>query len=235
MVNRFTWNLHTPLSKVRLERYRPKDAFGQPFGSDLDMLTNYFWNIALCEAIYPSLNTIEVALRNTIHSTLTYQYHTDEWWHEPRLLLPAQYDTIADMEQDYLAKNQIAITPGRVISQLSFSFWTKILSHPYESRIWRYRRFVLLRQAFPHSTNLLREDIFLRFNATRMLRNRVMHYEAIYDRPALATEHAEIHGAIQWISPELHQGLHAVDSFPDILVNGHSRVYDKLHRMLGGP
>lgn len=78
-------------------------------------------------------------------------------------------------------------------------------------------------------------DIHKRFNDIRFLRNRVMHYEAVFQRPHLAIEHAQIHAAIEWISPELHRGIHAVDSFPDIFLEGRGRVHDKLVQMLDRP
>ncbi|MCC6793148.1 MAG: hypothetical protein IT336_15805 [Thermomicrobiales bacterium] len=229
MLQQYVLDLHPSLSAIRLERYRPQH------GSDLEMLTNYFWNMALSESLYPALHAVELALRNTIHTTLTARYLTQTWWHQTGVLLPRQHTMILDIENDYLQKHRTNITPGRLIAELNFGFWTTLLSHPYESRIWRQRQFYLLHQAFPHAGRFKRDEIHKRFNHIRIyLRNRVMHYEAIYDRPNLLQEHAEIHNAIRWISPELHQGIHAVDSFNEIY-DGRQRVYNKLHNRLGGP
>ena len=62
-----------------------------------------------------------------------------------------------------------------------------------------------------------------------------MHHECIFDLPSLRTEHLDIHEAIQWISPDLHAGIHAVDNFPAVFQHGWERAYIKLHTMLGGP
>lgn len=62
-----------------------------------------------------------------------------------------------------------------------------------------------------------------------------MHYEAIFDRAGVRTEHADIHEAIQWISPDLHAGIHAVDDFLENRQDGWERAYNKLHQMLVGP
>ena len=80
MVNKFVTSLHFPIPQVRLEKYRTDPA------CDLHMLTNYFWNIALCEALYPTLHAVELSLRNAIHTTLTNRYNTEEWWDVPRIL-----------------------------------------------------------------------------------------------------------------------------------------------------
>lgn len=55
-------------------------------GSDLEMLTNYFWNIDLIEALVPCLHAVELALRNSIHAALTAQYGTKMWFYEPGVL-----------------------------------------------------------------------------------------------------------------------------------------------------
>jgi hypothetical protein len=233
VINSFVTDLHLPLSQIRLQRYRPFD--GLNYGSDLEMLTNYFWNIELAEALFATLHGVEVGLRNTIHATLTSRYQTEEWWHQRRVLLLKQHDHINAIEQDYLTKHKMAITPGRLIAELNFGFWTTILSRPYDSRIWRYRGYVLLAQAFPHSGGIPLADIHRRFNDIRFLRNRVMHYEAVCDRPDLAQEHVNIHQAMRWISPALHRGIHVVDDFADVFQHGRLRVYNQLHDFLGGP
>ena len=88
MVDQFVVALHPPISRIRLERYRP------PGGPNLHMLANYFWNMDLAEALFPTLHAVEVGLRNTIHTTLTGRYNTQEWWHEPYTLGKNQHDTV---------------------------------------------------------------------------------------------------------------------------------------------
>lgn len=229
MADQFVEAVHLPIPQIRLERYRSEPA------SNLHMLTNYFWNMALAEALFPTLHGVELALRNTIHATLTARYGMEAWWHQPYALRPRQHALVTSIEADYHRRNGIAITPGRLVAELSFGFWVVILSFPYESRLWRYRRFVLVDQAFPYRGGATLHDIHQRFNNTRILRNRVMHYEAIFDRADLRREHADIHEAIQWISPDLHAGIHAVDRFLEVNQHGWERTYSKLRRMLGGP
>lgn len=231
----FVLEMDLPVSETRLERYRPRDSRGNPIGSNLEMLANYFWNIALSESLYPSLQAVEVAMRNSIDATLAAAFGTDRWWNTPRILLQNQLNEIVNIETKYWQRHQTAISAGRVVAQLNFGYWTTILSRPYDSRIWRYRQYLRLAEAFPHSGGALLHDVHQRFNEIRLLRNRVMHYEPIFDRPSLAQEHMRIHEALRWISPPLHHGIHTVDSFPDILMNGRARVYQKLHRFLGGP
>jgi hypothetical protein len=142
---------------------------------------------------------------------------------------------VIKIEVDYQNAHGIPITLGRLVSTLGFGFWATILSYPYKSRPWRHKRFVLVEKAFPHRAGTSLHDIHQRINDIRLLRNRVMHHEAIYDRPNLQQEHAEIHEAIRWISEELHQGIHIIDDFQEVYRDGWAKAIDRLHGMLGGP
>ena len=90
----------------------------------------------------------------------------------------------------------------------------------------------MLRTVFPNSGTLPRQKIQQRFNTIRRIRNRVFHFEAIYDRPDLLQDHADIHEAIGWISPTLQQAILAVDNFPQV-VNDRERVEADLKAQLG--
>jgi hypothetical protein len=230
VVDQFVTALHRPIPQIRLEKYRSEPA------CDLHMLTNYFWNIALAESLYPTLHAVELALRNTIHITLTDRYGTENWWDEPHTLHRNQWHQLEGKRQEYLRNFGVPITPGQLVAELTFGFWVIVLSGPHVPNIWRWKRFRLVDQAFPYRAGVDLPDIYRRFiNSIRRLRNRIMHYERIFHRPDLRREHADIHEAIQWISPDLHSGIHAVDSFVEFHEYGWERAYIKLHRMLGGP
>ncbi len=68
MVAQFLRELEPSLSGTRLHRYL--DAAGDP----LQTAVNYFWNMALAESLYCSLNAVELALRNGMHSSLTQHF-----------------------------------------------------------------------------------------------------------------------------------------------------------------
>ena len=51
------------LSSERLAAYRQRTQGND----DLNLFCHYVWNIALSESLYPSLQALEVILRNTIH------------------------------------------------------------------------------------------------------------------------------------------------------------------------
>jgi hypothetical protein len=62
--------LHRTISRERLETYR------EPGASDLAMITTYYWNLALSEALYSVIAIFEVAFRNSVHLALSAKYGT---------------------------------------------------------------------------------------------------------------------------------------------------------------
>ncbi|WP_176414596.1 contact-dependent growth inhibition system immunity protein [Photorhabdus luminescens] len=130
------------------------------------------------------------------------------------------------------AKNKIIeenkiLTPSRIISSLTFGFWTNLLSHKYEDKdsetlLWPN----LLVHVFPYAPkDMTRKKIEDLLKKIKGLRNRISHHEAIwkfhYDDPNthLPDYSAPVHGAqascallikhyedmldmIGWISPE---------------------------------
>lgn len=225
MVAQLVQELYLPLSQARLEAYR------SPSGSDLDMLINYFWNIGLAEGLMPALHAVELALRNTIHTALTKRQGTDMWFSRPGILGAGQ---VIEFTTAYrrVARNP-PVTAGKLVAELNFGFWVTLLSGPYEQSLWQPEGYGLLRSAFPHVVSS-RKYIHDRFNAIRLLRNRVFHHEAIWHRPNLLQEHDAIHEAIRWISPTLHRAIHAVDNFPANF-SGRAQVEADLKARLGIP
>jgi len=228
MVAQIVTDLQASFSQARLEAYR------QPGGTDLDMVVNYLWNIDLAEAILPSLHVFEIGLRNAIHNALTVSEGTDMWFFKEGLLKPAELkDFVEAYDRVYKKPQPIS---GRIVSQLMFGFWTALLNRPYETRIWLPDGFTTLYQVFPHAekspgTNFSRKEIHERVQTINSFRNRVFHYEKIYEwnnnhgrqdsngNPIInmrttQEDHEDIHEALQWINPTLHETIHAVDSFP---------------------
>src|SRR5919202_1807876 len=81
MVLNYVPKLYPPVSAERLESYR-----GEPITDDLTMIVNYLWNTALSEALYPSLQGLEVTLRKSLHGALSRRYGTPAWYDYPECL-----------------------------------------------------------------------------------------------------------------------------------------------------
>jgi hypothetical protein len=242
VVARMVADLKASLSHPRLESYRPSH------GSDLDMVVNYFWNIDLAEALVPSLHALEVALRNAIHTSMTIAHdNNDLWFFIPGLLEPNQLKDLGTAYGRVYKKPQPI--SGRLVAALMFGFWSTLLNSPYEQRLWSPNNFASLYATFPHTASvsgrlLTRKEIQERFQMINEFRNRVFHYERIYSwdyirgnplAPIPRTaeqDHRDIHEALQWISPTLHQAIHAVDNFAAAW-NSRAQVELDLKKRLG--
>ena len=232
MIQQYINDLQFPLSKKRLNAYRPDQ------GSDLEMVVNYFWNLRLCEALYPTLNAAEIALRNSINTALENYYNEywfeDSWTDGARLLEPLQYEQVEDARSK-LRKRKSPETPGRIVAELSFGFWVNLFNRPYEEKIWSLNNYALLRIVFPDSRRRDRRRSLLRdrFAAINDLRNRVFHYEPIEYRKTLGKEHADILQAIGWISPVMRDSIKLYDRFPDVYRTGREHVEATIKQHLG--
>lgn len=198
--------------------------------TDLDMLTNYFWNIDLAEALVPCFHGVELALRNSIHREFTKAYGTDMWFYQPEVLDSGGLEKLSDALRKAAARPPL--TSGKLVAAFTFGFWVSLLSSRYEKQYWQPDGFSRLKAVFPDAPGVGRHHIAKRFNEILDLRNRVFHFERVWHRPTLETEHANIHEVIGWISPTLHQAIHAVDDFPAIH-KGRSGVETRLRVHLG--
>ena len=200
------------------------------------MVATYFWNLALSEALYPTLQSLEVAVRNAIHATATRAYGTDLWFDRSGLLLPRERNAIAEARLE-LTQHRKPLNAGRIVAALSFGFWTSVLSRPYERPIWHANRLALLRAAFPHAPRRFqnRGAIWDRCNEIRRLRNRIMHAEPVWNRASLQQEQNDILEAVGWISPELHDTIGRFDRFPAVYLTGRAAIAAEIRAYLGIP
>lgn len=232
VIDAYLQRLSVPISFERLNSYRI------PEGTSLDTLCTYYWNMALCEALYPTLNAAEIALRNSIHAGLTAQYGTESWFDNPALLDRRQAWRVAEVRSALMERGKPG-NPGRIVAQLSFGFWVTMLSAPYEERIWRRDGYALLRAVFPRTTRRerLRRLLYRRFADINVLRNRVFHHEPVWTgvrvittrkHHNLGTLHQDTLEAIGWISLDLRDTVRLIDRFPEVYAHDRAGIEQKI-------
>ena len=209
MHDEFFWQFQQGISDNRLAPYlsqrpSPQEALGL-----------YAWNVALCESLYPSLNSIEVAVRNGIHDAAASDFG-DEYWFLTRL--SGKELVIASRVNRDLKKYAATPSAGDIVSHLWFGFWVKLLSNSYEGVLWPH----LLRPVFPHAPRRQRKVKNLRsqLEIIRRLRNRVFHHEPIWHLPELEEQHRQILETIGWISPAMLAMTRLLDRFDSVYTRG---------------
>lgn len=229
MVAQFVSSLERPISKTRLLAYRPAGS------SELDMIVNYLFNIELSESLYPSLQAFEVALRNSVHATIGSHFGDDLWFDRPDLLAPWQIRKVAEARRK-LTENGKPHEAGRVVAEMNFGFWHSMFNRPYENKLWlRNGNPALIVDAFPNIPRRLRtrRTIWDRCDVIRDVRNRVFHYEPVWNDPNLGAKHAQTLDALGWISQEMMAPIALCDRFTTVHRYGRELVEQKVKAYLG--
>lgn len=195
------------------------DAYRQDGADPALTLGRYTLNMALSEALYPSLQFAEVALRNAIHQAMTTRCRTDAWYDSPGARLTVwQQDRVTEAKAS-LAKQGKPVTSGRMVAELSFGFWTGFFNKAHgQTGIGHFLASTVYPLAPLRERNL--SKLGTRWGRIRDLRNRVFHHERILHWKDLDARHEAILEIISWMSHELHDLAKALDRFVGIRKDG---------------
>ena len=222
MNNTFFQSVESVLAPERLDAYRQD---GVP---PVTTLARYLLNMALCESLYSPLQMAEIALRNSLNQFLSARCKTPAWYDVITGLPTWQQDQLADARQK-LADDGKPVTPGRMVAELHFGFWTGFFNKSHAQTGLGH---TLAGKAFPHAPTTERNmhKLGARWKRIRDLRNRVFHHERIIHWTDLETQHGDILQVISWSSPELHELAVALDRFTAIRRQGLNPWLEKLRR-----
>lgn len=192
---------HIDTLRIRLteERLASYDAAAGDRG--VGSLTLYEWNTEAGAAFFASLQGFEVVLRNALHQSLTTwhaaRHRTGHWYDDSDdVLEPRRREDIAEARWRILRLRR-PVTPGRVVSELSFGFWRYLLTARYEQTLWT----PALRHAFPGLRPQRRRDVADRVARLHLVRNRLAHHEPIHGRD-LAADYADLLFVTSAICPQ---------------------------------
>jgi len=218
----FLHEIEAILHSERLDAYRQDRVDGAV------TLARYSLNMALCESLYPTLQFAEIALRNAIHDALTARSGTDRWYDTPIRLQNWQQDKIQEATDSLMQKGK-PVTPGRMVAELGFGFWTGFFNRYHaHTGIGHYLASRVFAHAPKPERNLAKLDT--RWKSIRDLRNRVFHHERILHWQDLDIQQKAILEVISWVSPELHDLAVILDRFPALRKAGIQPWIDKLRR-----
>jgi hypothetical protein len=201
--------------------------------SEKEIYGVYLWNMALCGAIYPLLQALEVSLRNAVNRAAKAQY--GDYWHEklPFVEEPTKknadihdklYQQLNKSEKDLIrAKNKVLRQAGKrhlpkgyrpcfddVVANTNFSVWEYAL-HPChfkndKSFLWPNKS----KKAFfnwpvrsSKETHTIIYDIIAEI---RPFRNRLSHNEPLWKGAGMTNEKAALKFLNQKIN-KIHQLL----------------------------
>lgn len=167
------------LSIPRLSKYENfyKDK-GEPYEKS-DVLMLYERNLIISNKFFYLLNYFEVVLRNAVVQAIEISFRCNETnsWHENEALIRSlsrrgRYSPKSMFDS---AKEKFPDSPSKMIPELKFVFWQKMLMANYEERIWQG----CFNSIFPNATVENRQIFYDWTDQLRELRNRIAHHEPI--------------------------------------------------------
>jgi hypothetical protein len=212
------------MDRKTIERIFSKNRL-QPYLNrhDLDFdiaVKHYKINIEISESFYPLLSILEIALRNSFDYQLTRKFNDKNWFENPEFIKISsrfQIDRITEARNS-IQREKKSITSGKIISELSFGFWTSLLDSKFERILWKN-----LRLAFPNCPKQIRQrkTMSSKFNGIRKLRNRIFHHESIsWNLDAVSEYKKEMIEGINWLDKDLLAWSNDLIRIDDVIKNG---------------
>lgn len=187
-------------------------------------LQHYKSNILVSEAFYPLLSMLEIGLRNSIDFQLKKRFNDKNWFenHEfIRIVSRFQIDRIAEARINILSEKK-EITSGKIISELSFGFWTSLFDTKFEMTLWK-----TLRLAFPNCPKEIRKrkTMSSKFNTIRKLRNRIFHHESItWNLDVIQEYEKEILEALEWLNKDLVNWIEGLNHLDNVIEDNRKKM-----------
>ena len=168
------------VDQIETERCLGKERFGpylqKASGDHSRALRRYVWNLELSGAFFQQLALLEVALRNTCHSTLAASQPSGRgvpWYLDQQRLQKGALKQVG-VARDRIHAEGKEESPGRVIAGLSFGFWRGLVDAKNE-QLW----IDALHRSFPGG-NGLRKQVAAPLARLHPFRNRLAHPEPVH-------------------------------------------------------
>lgn len=212
-------SIEKSISSARLSTYANHSK------NNTQLVANYVLNAKISENFYFLLQNLEVSLRNAIYEGFKLHNPADDFFYlyetNPRKRYLSRHE-IHDRECWKMlcgAKHSLRdtkINDGKIIAELNFGFWTKLLlsTDKKYTKMWRK----IFPEVFPHYTIVHSIDndkgvIGSKIDAVRLLRNRIFHYEPIFNYPNLDQMHRDILEILGWINKDMQSLSLLFDEF----------------------
>jgi hypothetical protein len=163
-------------------------------------LNLYQWNLELSAAFFVPLQICEVSVRNSIASAIVKTYGANWPWQRSFEISLRDPDTGYSPRRNLVGLRRLP-TSGKIVAELGFVFWEKMLTHGHDGAVWNAH----FRSAFPNADptktiQTLRREGQDGLFKIRDLRNRIAHHEPIFRRN-IREEYDRLRMLIAWTDP----------------------------------
>jgi len=164
---------------------------------------NYELNLKLSKDYYILLAVLEVSLRNSISFYFEKNIGID--WMDSDFLNVNSKKKIKELTTR-LSKTKHSIGNDRIISELSFGFWTALFRKDYATTM----RIKTIKSIFPNLPNqktkfIDRNYIDKKLNHIRIFRNRIFHHEKIINKTEFANIENDILEILEYFDTDVKE------------------------------
>lgn len=211
------------LSHHRIERFLNATSNSE---ENAELL--YRRNVKLAQSFYPILNLFEIFLRNAINNVVSDHLDDETWVISQKDEFMAHHSL---ERSNYYLKRQVenairdisstgrVVTPGKVIAEQSFGFWTSL----FQNHHYRLIQGAPIRCFANKPREENRSSIEGHLKQIRIFRNRVYHNEPIcfnmhhVDFTPAVEINSLIISMLSWIDEDLASYVHSYNSVEEVI------------------
>ncbi len=210
MNNDFFKSLERSISSSRISTYKSN------VHTEIETIADYVLNAKISQNFYFLLQNLEVSLRNAIYDSFKKNYPNSDFFYLFENNSFNRYKSKKEKHSrecwkmlcgvKYKLKHMQTLSDGKIIAELNFGFWTELLTSRDNKYTDMWRKIFL--DVFPNYkiTSSIDQDktsIALKIDDIRNFRNRIFHYEPIYNQSDLIKKHIDIFDILTWLNEDM--------------------------------
>lgn len=226
MNNDFFKSLERSISSSRISTYKSNGH------TEIETIADYVLNAKISQNFYFLLQNLEVSLRNAIYDSFKKHYPNSDFFYLFENNSFNRYKSKKEKHSrecwkmlcgvKYKLKHMQTLSDGKIIAELNFGFWTELLTSRDNKYTDMWRRIFL--DVFPNykiksSIDKDKISIALKIDDIRNFRNRIFHYEPIYNQSDLIKKHIDIFDILTWLNEDMKILNELFDEFKNIEEN----------------
>lgn len=205
----FCDSLEKSISTSRISTYKRTSV------DTKEAIADYVLNAKISQNFYFLLQNLEVSLRNAIYDSFKNHYTHSDFFYLYETNTFNRYKSKEKHSREcwkmlcgvkYKLRHFQNISDGKIIAELNFGFWTELLTSKDTKYTNMWRK--IFKDVFPNYTikSTIDKDktiIAHKIDDIRNFRNRIFHYEPVYNQEDLDTKHQEIFEVLGWINDDM--------------------------------
>ena len=226
MNNDFFKSLERSISSSRISTYKSNGH------TEIETIADYVLNAKISQNFYFLLQNLEVSLRNAIYDSFKKNYPNSDFFYLFENNSFNRYKSKKEKHSrecwkmlcgvKYKLKHMQTLSDGKIIAELNFGFWTELLTSRDNKYTDMWRKIFL--DVFPNykiksSIDKDKISIALKIDDIRNFRNRIFHYEPIYNQSDLIKKHIDIFDILTWLNEDMKILNELFDEFKNIEEN----------------